>query len=83
MDQPIVLDKVLIVDDNPTILVSPEKLADEVFNEAFQPPVDKDFELQERWINAIAHCPFLMPEQLWKIGKIQVCINFLPAEPQI
>lgn len=83
MDQPIILDKVLIVDDSQAFFVGPENLGEQAFNQAFQPPAKTDFELQEQWINAIAHCPFLMPEHFWKLGNLQVCISFIPAEPYI
>ncbi len=83
MDQPIILDKVLIVDDSQTFFVGPESFSSESVNDVFQPPAKTEFELQEQWINAMAHCPFLMPEQPWKIGNLQICISFIPAEPYI
>ena len=84
MEQPIILDKVLIVDDNQTYLLNSQSFSNEAANDVFQSPAQaEDFEVQEQWINAIAYMPFLIPEHTWKSGKLQVCINFIPAEPCI
>ncbi|NEQ52079.1 MAG: hypothetical protein F6K11_18385 [Leptolyngbya sp. SIO3F4] len=83
MEQPIIDDDVIAFDDSPTLFVTEGTFTREEFPEALNAPVGTDFERQEKWINAIAHCPFLSPEHLWKTGTLQICIDFIPAEPQI
>lgn len=81
MDQPIILDDVIAFDDSPTLFVADKTSTGEEFPEAINAPAGTDFELQEKWINAMAHCPFLSPDHQWKVGRLQICIDFIPAEP--
>ncbi|MEA5463688.1 hypothetical protein [Leptothoe sp. PORK10 BA2] len=83
MEQPIILDQVISFDGNPTLFVTDKTVTREEFPEALNAPVGSEFELQEKWITAIAHCPFLSPDHQWKVGNIQICIDFIPAEPYI
>ena len=83
MEQPIILDQLISFDDSPTLFVADRTSTREEFPEALNAPAGTDFELQEKWITAIAHCPFLAPEHLWKTGNLQICIDFIPAEPYI
>ena len=83
MEQPIILDDVIAFDDGPTSFFVEKTHTVEEFPEAINAPVGTDFALQEQWINAIAYCPFLSPDHLWKTGSIQFCIDFIPAEPMM
>ncbi|MEO0432953.1 MAG: hypothetical protein AAF151_14795 [Cyanobacteria bacterium J06656_5] len=83
MDQPIILDEVISFDDSQTLFVADKTPTREEFPEALNAPAGSEFELQEKWINAIAYCPLLTPDHLWKTGDIQICIGFIPAEPYI
>ena len=81
MEQPIILDDSIAVDDNP---VSDQAIAGTEMDMAFPPFIrTEEFKRQEEWINAIAFCPFLSPDHLWKAGNIRLCIGFIPAEPEI
>ncbi|MGD1857452.1 MAG: hypothetical protein ACFB2W_24715 [Leptolyngbyaceae cyanobacterium] len=83
MDQPIILDELISFDDSPTLFVADEISTREEYPEALNAPAGTDFELQEKWISAIAYCPLLSPDHRWKTGNIQVCIEFIPAIPEI
>lgn len=83
MEQPIIADDVIAFDDSPTLFFVEKTHTGEEFPEAINAPRGTDFALQEQWINAIAHCPFLSPEHLWKTGSLQICIGFIPAEPMM
>ena len=84
MEQPIILDDAIAIDDNQASFVTDKAVAGTEMDGTCPPVVrTEEFKLQEEWIGAIAHCPFLFPDQLWKTGKIQVWIAFIPAEPCI
>ncbi len=73
------------VDDdcNQRGLTGQSKVARGEFDRSLIVSSGKAFELQEKWINAIAHCPLLSPDHLWKDGSLQIRIDFIPAEPCI
>lgn len=87
MKQPIKPADVITVDDHQTLFwvhdICTEDDLGEDFNEALKAVASKEFEQQEHWINAIAHCPFLSPEHVWKTGNLKIAIGFIPAEPWI
>lgn len=81
MEQPIILDDTIAADD---IQPSDQAITGAEVDTAFPPFIrTEEFKLQEEWINAIAFCPLLTPDHLWKTGNIQLCIGFIPAEPEI
>ncbi|MEM9484901.1 MAG: hypothetical protein AAGA83_14575 [Cyanobacteria bacterium P01_F01_bin.116] len=83
MQQSITPDDVISVDNNQTSFVDQNKSVEVGFGKSFVTPSENAFELQEKWINAIAHCPLLSPDHVWKDGSLQIRIGFIPAEPCI
>lgn len=44
--------------------------------------VDGNREKQKRWTNEGIECSILTPNQGWQKGKIRLCVEFIPDNPE-
>ena len=83
MQQSVTANNVGAGDNNQRSLTGQGNAAKGEYSRALAVTTDKAFELQEKWINVIAHCPLLSPDHLWKDSSLQIRIGFIPAEPKV
>lgn len=74
-------DEVISIDDrNDNVLLGHHTYKAEEFLDRLGEHIDRH--KKEKWIDKGVPCKMLSPNQNWQKGKVKICLQFIPEQPE-